>query len=126
MLVSGRDAGFMTIETHRYVVEQGCSFTGQRLNYILPGKPFYVYITNLTIRVVNLLKSLIVSSVSNALSCIVQAFDDEPCTMESEDQASKQCSLNNLVYSVHYEPSECHDKLVDRQNVVIESDRNIR
>lgn len=48
VLVSRCRVGFMTIEIHRNVVGRRCSITARGLMDILPGRPFFVHIANLT------------------------------------------------------------------------------
>lgn len=82
MLVRYRGAAFMANETHEDIVERRSSRTLRGLINILPDKPFYVYIANQTAKPKHLAKFLIVAAASNVLSCIIDAYDDKPCTMK--------------------------------------------
>lgn len=73
---------------------------------ILPGKPVYVYIANLTAKSVNLPKCMIVATAYNAPQCIIIANDDESCTMENEGQASMQSDSTISVHALHFKPRE--------------------
>lgn len=91
---------------------------------ILPGKPVYLYIANLTSNLASLPSLMIVASASSALSCIIHARNEEHCTTEYRGQAAKQCRSSNLVHSVHYKPLERLNEEVDRQITVRESNGN--
>lgn len=45
---------------------------------ILPGKPFYVYVVNMTAKPVDLPKLMIVACALNSPTCIIHVRDYEP------------------------------------------------
>lgn len=77
VLVSCHGAGLMIIDTHGSVFERRCFMTAQVLMGILPVKPFYVYIENLTARPGNLPNLMIVSYAFSAPTLTVHAKDDK-------------------------------------------------
>lgn len=52
--------------------------------HILSGKPFYVYITNLTARPANFLKFMIVTYAGSGPACIFPPRDDESYMLKNE------------------------------------------
>lgn len=69
-------AGLMKLETHCNVVERGGSMTARGLIGILPGKPLYGNILNMTAEPMKLRKFMLVEHVSNAPTYIIHARDD--------------------------------------------------
>lgn len=89
---------------------------------ILAGKPFYVFIPNLTAKPVDLPKLMIVASASNARSSIVHARDVDPCITKVRGRALLQCNATNSVHLVCYQSPERRDEQMDRHNAVKELD----
>lgn len=81
-------------------------------------KPLYVHIANMTAKLVNLQNFIIVETVSNAPSCLMQARDDKPCITESRGEALTQCSSFILVHTAHYQRQERQDTQVNRHNAI--------
>lgn len=125
VLVSCQGARLTKIETKGNVVECQCSLTPRDLMYTLPGKLFYVYIVNMTARLVNLLKFMIVAYLSSAPAWIICARDDGPhvwtneCPIQTKWDTFNSSPTINAVRYRRFEP--CNEQ-VDFHNAVKQSD----
>lgn len=90
VLVCSQGAGIMTSNTHGNVVERRCSTTARGQMRILPGKPIYVHINNLTAKQIILPRFMIGADASSALTCMKHAKDDEPYISGDKGQISTQ------------------------------------
>lgn len=76
----------------------------------------YVFTVNLTAKPVRVPEFKIVTSVSNSLSCIIQACNDKKCMTVNRGQTSTQLDLTNVVHAVHYKSPEPGDEHGHRHN----------
>lgn len=76
VLIKCYGAGLTTIETHYNVVKHRCSMPGRGQMDVLPERPFYVYIENLTAKPIELLKLMKVACALSDPTCIIHARDD--------------------------------------------------
>lgn len=81
----------MTSESSRNIVERQCSMTTPGLIDILPGKPYYVYIADVTAKSDILPKFEIFTFASNTKACIIHVSDDETYILKNEGQVLNQC-----------------------------------
>lgn len=124
-----QEAGIIQIETHCNIIGLRCFMTERGLMHILPGKPFYLYITNLKAKQTNLPNDLIVPSASNAPTCIIHAQDDEPQMLKDKGRVMMQCdksSTDPTVKEVRYKPFQRRKKQVNRHNAAKISDKILK
>lgn len=121
VLLSFEGTGIMKIKTHYNVVERQPSMTPGGLLNILPGKPLYVYMTNLAARPINLPKFKIVTFMSNGPTCNVPTRDNEPHMLKYKTQIPTQCDkmkADPTVNAICYKPFAHYDRQVGRHNAV--------
>lgn len=92
--------------------------TGQSLQDILSGKWFFVYVMNLTAKLVHLQKFMIVAFALSTPKCIMHVCGNEPCTMGSEGRDLKKGFSASTVISVHNKPPKRQDKQGEKRNNV--------
>lgn len=103
--MSSKGAVLMKTEIHCNIVKHRSSMTAGSLMGTFLRKPFYVSITNLTARPVNLPEFLIITSASYALPFAIHARDDEQSMVKNESHVSTQCnskSTDPTINAVHY------------------------
>lgn len=76
--VSSQGAGLMLVETHMHLAKRRCSMAARGIMEIFPGKPFFLYVANLSGKPVHLPKHMIVAYASNSPKCIVHFRGTEP------------------------------------------------
>lgn len=80
-------------------------------------------IENVTTKLINMQKIMIVSSRSNAPKYIIHTRNENPCMTESRCQASAQCNSTNLVRAIHNKPPEPLGDQTELHNAANELDR---
>lgn len=87
------------------------------------GKRFHVYIANLTNRLANYSKFMILSSGSNAPACVIYTRDDERYMLKNDGHVSTQCNNESTDPTANfgrYNLQEPRDERVDCHNAVKE------
>lgn len=97
VLVCSQGTGGMTIETHRKIVGRRCAMSGLGLMDIFSRKLFYFYVANMTAKVANFSKFMIVAYASRAPACIVHNRDDKMSMFVDAGPFLTQCDRRSTV-----------------------------
>lgn len=113
------------MDTHGNLVERWCSMTVQSLMNFVPGKPFYIFVLNMTANPASFPRFMIVDYVPRAPTCIIHARDDDPNMWTDDHPIPTHCDRFNsdpIINAVRYKPPESRDKQTDRHIAVEQSD----